>query len=195
MGQILYFLFYPSSGTAGCMPRPCPVRVRRHGPPRGFNVTTRSKGLPRSTSNSPSGLDSTSAVAYLMEGPTTRMDCSRAIHPTGQPNPHISPLYGTLGPTGPIHPTSWVTSNGTGHTLRIESTRGLGQPIEWVAPWVRPVPMKSLNTPRSVHVASYEELHGIDHATWSLMLPLWPLVPCNPTVPIPLMRPLVFFTL
>ena len=47
LGQISYFLFYPFSGTAGSMPRPSPVRVRRHGPPRGFNVTTRSKGLPR----------------------------------------------------------------------------------------------------------------------------------------------------
>ena len=46
-GQISYFPFYPSSGIAGSMPRPSPVRVRRHGPPRGFNVTTRSKGLPR----------------------------------------------------------------------------------------------------------------------------------------------------
>jgi len=40
----LYFLFYPSSGTTGSMPRLFPVRVLRHGPPRGFNVTTRSKG-------------------------------------------------------------------------------------------------------------------------------------------------------
>ena len=47
LGQISYFLFYPSSGTAGSVPRPIPIRVRRHGPPRGFNVTTRSKGLPR----------------------------------------------------------------------------------------------------------------------------------------------------
>ena len=46
LGQILYFLFYPSSGTAGSMPQPFPIRVRRHGPPCGFNVTTRSKGLP-----------------------------------------------------------------------------------------------------------------------------------------------------
>ncbi|KAL5538424.1 hypothetical protein UlMin_043522 [Ulmus minor] len=70
-----------------------------------------------------------------MEGPTTRMDRSRAIHPTGQPNLQISPLYGTLSPTGPSHPTSWVTSYGTGHTLRVESARGLGHPAEWVAPW------------------------------------------------------------
>ena len=47
MGQISYFLFYPSSGTAGSMPQPFSIRVRRHGPPRGFNVTTRSKGLPQ----------------------------------------------------------------------------------------------------------------------------------------------------
>ena len=112
-----------------------------------------------------------------------------------QPNPQISPLYGTLSPTGPSHPTSRVTSNGTGHTLWVKSTHGLGHPTEWVAPWVRSVPMESLDTPRSVHVASHEELHGIDHALWSLMLPLWPLVPGNPTVPIPSMRPLVISTL
>ena len=46
LGQIPYFLFYPSSGTAGSMPRPFPVRVRRHCPPCGFNMMTRSKGLP-----------------------------------------------------------------------------------------------------------------------------------------------------
>ena len=44
LGQISYFLFYPSSGTAGSMPQLFPIRVRRHGPPRGFNMTTRSKG-------------------------------------------------------------------------------------------------------------------------------------------------------
>ena len=76
LGQILYFLFYPSSGTAGSMPQPVPIRVCRRGPLRGFNMTTRSKGpVPSSTSNSPSGSDSTSAVAHLMEGPTARMDC------------------------------------------------------------------------------------------------------------------------
>ena len=47
LGQIPYFLFYPSSGTAGSMPQPFLIRVRCHGPPRGFNVMTRSKGLPR----------------------------------------------------------------------------------------------------------------------------------------------------
>ncbi|KAL5579856.1 hypothetical protein UlMin_012298 [Ulmus minor] len=123
---------------------------------------------PSSTSNSPSGSDSTSAVAHLMEGLTTKMDRLRVIHPTGQPNPQISPLYGTLSPTGPSHPMS-------------RSTRGLGYPTEWVAPWVRSVPMESLDTPRSVHVASHEGLQGIDHATWSLMFPLWPLIPGNPT--------------
>src|SRR5690606_36510343 len=108
-----------------------------------------------------------------------------------QPNLRISLLYGTLSPTGPSHPMSQVTSNGTGHTLRVESTRGLGHPIEWVAPWVRSVPMESLGAPRSVLVASHEELQGIDHITWSLMLSLWPLVPGNPTIPIPSMNPLV----
>ena len=46
LGQIPYFLFYPSSGTAGSMPQPFPIRVHRHDPPRGFNVMTHSKGLP-----------------------------------------------------------------------------------------------------------------------------------------------------
>ena len=113
-----------------------------------------------------------SVVAHLMGGPIVRMDRLRVIHPTGQPSLQVSPLYSILSPTGPSHPTSQVTSSGTGHTLRVESTRGLGQPIEWVAPWVRSVPMESLDTPRSVHVASHNELHGIDHATWSLMLSL-----------------------
>ena len=47
LGQISYFLFYPSSRTAGSIPRPIPIKVRHHGPSRGFNVTTRSKGLPQ----------------------------------------------------------------------------------------------------------------------------------------------------
>ncbi len=136
-----------------------------------------------------------SPMAHLMEGPTARMDRLRVIHLTSQPNPQISLLYCTLSPTGPSHLTSRVTSNGTGHTLRVELTHELGHPTEWVALWVRSVPMESLDTPRSDHVAFHEELHGIDHATWSSVLPLWPLVPCNPTVPIPSMRPLVFFTL
>ena len=95
----------------------------------------------------------------------------------------------------PSHPTSRVTSNGTCHTLRVESTHGLGHPTKWVTPWVRSVPMESLDTPRFSHVAFHEELHGIDHATWSLMLPLWPLVSDNPTVPIPSIRSMVFSTL
>ena len=77
-----------------------------------------------------------------------------------QPSPQISPLYGTLNPTGPSHPTSQVTSNDTGHTLRVESAHRLGHPTEWVTLWVRSVPMETLDTPRSVHVASHEELHG-----------------------------------
>ena len=156
------------------MPQLFLIRVRRHGP---------------------SGSDSTSTVTHLMEGPTARMDHLRVIHLTSQPNPYISPLYGTLSPTGPSHLTSQVTSNGAGHDLRVESTHGLGHPTEWVTPWVRSVLMESLDTPRSVHVASHEELHGIDHATWSLMLLLWPLVPRNLIVSIPSMRPLVFSTL
>ena len=104
-----------------------------------------------------------SVVAHLMEGPTARMDRLRVIHLKIQPNP----LYGTLSPTGPSHPTSRVTSNDTCHTLRVELTRGLGHPIEWVTPWVWSVPKESLGIPRSVLVASHEELQGIDHTTWS----------------------------
>ena len=92
LGQIPYFLFYPSSGTAGNMPQPFPIRV-----------------CLRSYFNSPSDPDSTSAVAHLMEGLTARMDHLRVIHFTSQPNPQISPLYGTLSPTGPSHLTSRVT--------------------------------------------------------------------------------------
>ena len=65
----------------------------------------------------------------------------------------ISPLYGTLSPMGPGHPTSRVTSNSTGHTLRFKLTHGLEHPIEWVVPWVRSVPMESLDTPKSDLVA------------------------------------------
>ena len=61
-----------------------------------------------------------------MEGPTARMDRLRVIHLTSQPNPQISPLYSTLSPTGPSHPTSQVTSNGMGHTLRVGSSRLMG---------------------------------------------------------------------
>ena len=129
------------------MPRPIPIRVHHYGPSRGFNVMTRSKGLPRFHFEQPKRLDSMFAVAHLMEGPTARMDRLRVIHYTGQPNLRISPLYGTLSPTGPSHPTRRVTFNGTGHTLRVESTRGLGHPTEWVAPWVRSVPIESLDTP------------------------------------------------
>ena len=61
---------------------------------------------------------------------------------------------------------SRVTSNGTGYTLQVESIHELGHPTKWVAPWVRLVLMESLNTPRFDHVASHEELHGIDHAKY-----------------------------
>ena len=47
LAQIFYFLFYPSSGTAGIMPRNFSTRVRHHGQPHGFNLTTYSKELPQ----------------------------------------------------------------------------------------------------------------------------------------------------
>ena len=88
------------------------------------------RACPDSTLNSPRGLDSMSAVAYLMEGPIVRMDHLWVIHSMSQSNPQVSLLYGTLSPTGPSHPTSWITSNGTGHTLRVELTHGLGHPTD-----------------------------------------------------------------
>ena len=69
---------------------------------------------------------------------------------------------------------SQVTPNGAGHTLRVESTHGLGHPTEWVAPWVWSVPIEFLDSPRSDHVTSCGELHGIEYTTWPSMLPLWP---------------------
>ena len=40
LGQILYFLFYPSSGAVGNLPHHFTMRFHRHGPSYGFNVTT-----------------------------------------------------------------------------------------------------------------------------------------------------------
>ena len=42
LGQISYFLFYPSSRTVGNLPYHFMTRVHHHGPSRGFNMTTRS---------------------------------------------------------------------------------------------------------------------------------------------------------
>ena len=64
-----------------------------------------------------------------------------------QPSPWVNPFYGTLSPMGSSHFMSRVTPNGMGHTLRVESAHKLGHPIEWVAPWVRPVPTKALDYP------------------------------------------------
>ena len=160
MDQISYFLFYPCRGTAGSMPQPFSIRVRHHGPPCGFNVTTRSKGLP---------------LVPLQTAQAARI--LRLLWPISRE----------------AQPLGWTAYES--FTLRVESIHWLGHPTKWVAPWERSVPMESLDTPRSAHVASHEELQGIDHTTWSLMLPLWPLVSGNPTVPIPSMRPLVFSTL
>ena len=80
-----------------------------------------------------------------------------SAQPTDQP---------TLRYTQPHGPKSSYESghiNSTGHTLRVQLAHELEHPVEWVAPWVRSVPMESLDSPRSVHVASHEELHGIDH--------------------------------
>ena len=42
LGQISYFLFYPSSAIVGNLPRHFMTKVHRHGPSRGFNMTTHS---------------------------------------------------------------------------------------------------------------------------------------------------------
>ncbi|KAL5538603.1 hypothetical protein UlMin_045291 [Ulmus minor] len=53
----------------------------------------------------------------------------------------------------------WQGGNQSNVTCLLETE----EVLPWVAPWVRSVPMESLDSPRSVHVASHEELHGIDH--------------------------------
>ena len=42
LGQISYFLFYPSKGTSDTLPCHFTIRVHYHNPSRGFNVTTHS---------------------------------------------------------------------------------------------------------------------------------------------------------
>lgn len=90
-----------------------------------------------------------SVVAYLMEGPTVGMDYLWVIHSMSQPNSQVNPLYGTLNLTGLIHPTIQVTPNGTGHTLRVESTRLMGWGIQ-----------------------SSGSLHEYGQFPWSLLTPL-----------------------
>jgi len=91
------------------------------------------RACPDSTSNSPRGLGSMSVVAHPMEGPTGKMDCLWFTHSTGQPNLRISPLYGTLSPMGPSHPTSRVTSNSTGHTLWVGASYRVGRSMGTVS--------------------------------------------------------------
>ena len=67
-----------------------------------------------------------------MEGLTARMNRLRVIHFTGQPNLRINPLYGTLNPTVPSHPTSRVTPYGSSRlvgwgVLFSASLHGYGQ--------------------------------------------------------------------
>ncbi|KAL5574137.1 hypothetical protein UlMin_023734 [Ulmus minor] len=83
---------------------------------------------------SPTWLDSTKyrllvdpeTKATHVQPPTLYM-----VHTQPCVDPHVSPLYGTLSPTGLSHPMSRVTPSCTGHTLRVESTYGLGHPTEW----------------------------------------------------------------
>ena len=65
LGQIPYFLFYPSSGTAGSMPQTFPIRVRCHSPPRGFNMMICFKGLPQVLLQQPKRLG-----LYVLCGPS-----------------------------------------------------------------------------------------------------------------------------
>ena len=88
MGQISYFLLYPSSRTVGIMPRPFLIRIRRHGTLRGFNVTTRSNGLPRFHFKQPKRLR-----FYVCYGPSH-----------GRPNRLDGPLT-SHSPYGSAHST------------------------------------------------------------------------------------------
>ena len=45
-------------------------------------------------------------VFGVLEDSTAKMDRLLVIHSMSQPNPQVSPLNGTLSPTGPSHPTS-----------------------------------------------------------------------------------------
>ena len=84
-------------------------------------------------------------------------------------------LYESAQPT--CEPILWYTqphgpksSYESGHTLQVESAHGLKHPTKWVTLWVQSVPIKSLDSPRSDHVTSHEELHGIECTTWHSML-------------------------
>ena len=131
-----------------------------------------------------------SAVAHLMGGPIARMDRLQVIHPMGQPSLRVSPLYDTLNPTSPSHPMSRVIPYGADHTPRVEPIHKLGHPTEWVAPWVRPVPIESLDFPRSNHVASYGSYMTLNayHGLQCFIMAINIATPCNPTIPITLIN-------
>ena len=107
-----------------------------------------------------------------------------------QSSPQVSPLYGTLSPTGPSHPISRVTPYDASHTLRGDSTHELGHPTEWVSPWVRSVPVKSLDLPRSNHVASHGSYMALNahHGLQCSIVAISIATPCNPTIPITLIN-------
>ena len=91
------------------------------------------------------GLDSISSMAHLMEDPITKLDHLWVTHSMSQSRPWVSPFYCTLSPPGPSHPMSRITPYGMGHTLQFKSAHKLGHPIEWVAPWARAVPTKTID--------------------------------------------------
>ena len=81
----------------------------------------------------------------------------------GSAQPTDQPTLRYTQPHGPksSYESGHIQQHGSHPTGRVDSW--IGHPIEWVAPWVRSVPMESLDSPRSVHVTSHKELHGIGH--------------------------------
>ena len=75
LGQILYFLFYLSSGTTGNFPRHLMMRVHHYGLSHGFkcgDLFLRHTSGP--TSKIPCSLFLILSMAYLMEGPVAKLD-------------------------------------------------------------------------------------------------------------------------
>ena len=98
LGQILYFLFYPSSGTAGSMPQPFSTRVRCHSPPRRFNMMTHSEGLPQVPLQQPKRLGFYVHYGPSHGRPTVRMDHYKSF------TLQVSPTHGSAHSTD--HSTS-----------------------------------------------------------------------------------------
>ena len=101
LGQIPYFIFYPFSGTAGGMPQPFSIGVRHHGPSRGFNVMTCSKGLPHIPLQQPKRLEfyicygPTHGRPNCWDGPLTSHSPYESAQPTDQPTLRYTQPHGT----------------------------------------------------------------------------------------------------